>query len=726
MHMVPRGRGSPAAAAPNNANGDVREEINTLMRHVEILTNALAQVESLTYDDDDSESDNTFIRIFKVLLAFNVQTFWLVSEAYYCALTVEKQQFRGGGCAGIKLARFVSEANCGAQDVQIEWQKLYEVVSIGADFLKGKGKLSHLLGTGPKKGDPRFDAWDEEDSMVMSWLWNSMLPEISDTFMFLPTCKEIWQAAQQTYSKVKDAARVFEIKSKISDTKQGDRSVTEYANLLKNLWQEMDHYRCIEMKCSDDAAVLKNFIEKDRTYDFLAGLNIEFDQMRIQILGKEELPSLNETISIINTEESRRGVMLYAQPVEESAMLGPRSEKLRSQVHMTQSREDMSHADVNSSGGEENGFNKEDIGRLRSLLDSLEKSKGGVMALIVYVDDIIVTRSDSDEKEALRKYLVKEFEIKDLGKLKYFLGIEVARSKEGIFVSQQKYVLDLLEETGKLGCRPSDTPIEPNHRLAEFMEGEPTDKGMYQRLVGKLINLSHTRPDIAYAVSVVSQFMQNPKDVHFHAVYQILQYLKGSPRRGILLYTDADYGGSLTDRRSTSGYCTFLGGNLVTWRSKKQLVVARSSSEAEFRSMAQGGAISSSDWIWGVRRLGAAAVDMCHVALGIVEAYWEYRLKPWDMAAGVLIVEEAGGTVSCMDGERFCVFDRSVLVSNGVLHAKVRPSITYCTLCLIMYPLTFNHCCDQIGLKLGVLESIHSYISVRTIRWFLLGVHLDQ
>ncbi|KAK3032657.1 hypothetical protein RJ639_034923 [Escallonia herrerae] len=137
-------------------------------------------------------------------------------------------------------------------------------------FLKGKEKLSHLLGTGPKKGDPGFDAWDEEDSMVMSWLWNSMLPGISDTFMFLPTSKEIWEAAQQTYSKVRDDARVFEIKSKISNTKQGDRSVMEYANLLKNLWQEMDHYRCIKMKCSDNAAVLKNFIENDQTYDFLA------------------------------------------------------------------------------------------------------------------------------------------------------------------------------------------------------------------------------------------------------------------------------------------------------------------------------------------------------------------------------------------------------------------------------------------------------------------------
>ncbi|KAJ0103610.1 hypothetical protein Patl1_05363 [Pistacia atlantica] len=158
--------------------------------------------------------------------------------------------------------------------------------------------------------------------MIMSWLWNSMLPEISDTFMFLPTSKEIWEAAKETYSKVRDCAQIYEIKTKISGIKQGDRSVTEYANLLKNLWQEMDHYRCIEMKCSDDAAALKNFIEKDRIYDFLTGLNVEFDQVRVQVLGKEDLPSLNETISIINAEESRRGVMLYSQPVEGSAMVG--------------------------------------------------------------------------------------------------------------------------------------------------------------------------------------------------------------------------------------------------------------------------------------------------------------------------------------------------------------------------------------------------------------------
>nr|XP_027120951.1 uncharacterized protein LOC113738009 [Coffea arabica] len=156
-------------------------------------------------------------------------------------------------------------------------------------FLKGKGKISHLLGTGPKKGDPKFAAWDEEDSMVMSWLWNSMLPEISDTCMFLPTAQDIWTTIRQTYSKAGDAALIYEIKTKISATKQGNLSVTQYANLLQNLWQELDQY---------------------------IGLNVEFDQVRVQILGKERLSSLNETISLIRAEENRREVMLEPKTLE--------------------------------------------------------------------------------------------------------------------------------------------------------------------------------------------------------------------------------------------------------------------------------------------------------------------------------------------------------------------------------------------------------------------------
>ena len=129
---------------------------------------------------------------------------------------------------------------------------------------------------------------------------------------------------------------------------------------------------------------------------------------------------------------------------------------------------------------------------------------GGVTALLVYVDDIIVTGNDEREKHDVKQRLAKEFEIKELGKLKYFLDIEVAYSTQGIFISQKKYVTDLLAEIGKIGCKPVSTPMVPNHKLGEAKEEPMLDKRMYQRLVGRLIYLAHTRPNIVYSVSVIN------------------------------------------------------------------------------------------------------------------------------------------------------------------------------------------------------------------------------
>ncbi|RVW65953.1 Retrovirus-related Pol polyprotein from transposon RE1 [Vitis vinifera] len=201
----------------------------------------------------------------------------------------------------------------------------------------------------------------------------------------------------------------------------------------------------------------------------------------------------------------------------------------------------------------------------------LKKQHGKINTLIVYVDDMVVTGNDLEERKALQNYLSREFEMKDLGYLKYFLGIEVSRSSEGIFLTQRKYALDLLQETGMSGCQPVNTPIEE----------------------------AHTRPDLAYALSVVSQYMHNPGEQHMNAVMRILRYLKNALGKRILfaknvnhqsieVYTNADWAGTMDDRRSTSGYFTFVGGNLVTWKSKKQNVVTRSNTEAEFRGMVLG------------------------------------------------------------------------------------------------------------------------------------------
>jgi hypothetical protein len=240
----------------------------------------------------------------------------------------------------------------------------------------------------------------------------------------------------------------------------------------------------------------------------------------------------------------------------------------------------------------------------------IKHNEGRVTALIVYVDYMVMTGDDPREMKALQRYLATKFEMKDLGHLKYFLGIEVARSRQGISLSQQKYVIDLLTETGMLSCKPVETPMEMNHKLGIFPDQDPTDKDRYQRLVGRLIYLSHTRPDIAYAVSVVSQFMHAPSKEHMEVVYRILRYLKGSPGRGLLFtknsisniegYTDSDWAGDQTTRKSTSGYFTFVEGNLVTWKSKKQKVVARLSAEAEFRGMAHG--VCELMWIRNILR----------------------------------------------------------------------------------------------------------------------------
>ena len=169
---------------------------------------------------------------------------------------------------------------------------------------------------------------------MISWLWNSMIPEISDIVMFLTTAKDIWEAINLTYSKVKDAAQIYELRTKIAATKRGVRSITKYSNALQSLWQELDHYQCLKMRCSEDAALHKRFVEKERTYDLLVGLNMEFDAVKVQILGKEELPSLNEVISLIRAEEGRREVMLDTVPMEISALValrgpnrGPKGEK---------------------------------------------------------------------------------------------------------------------------------------------------------------------------------------------------------------------------------------------------------------------------------------------------------------------------------------------------------------------------------------------------------------
>lgn len=132
--------------------------------------------------------------------------------------------------------------------------------------------------------------------------------------------------------------------------------------------------------------------------------------------------------------------------------------------------------------------------------------------------------------------LAKEFEIKDLENLRYFLWIEVAKSKDGIYMSQRKYILNLLIESKMLSCKPKSTPIDPKHQLGGAIDGLPMDNGKYQRLVGKLIYLSNTWPNITYAIGIVSKFMHAPFEHHMEVIIRILRYLKLTLGIGLLFW----------------------------------------------------------------------------------------------------------------------------------------------------------------------------------------------
>ncbi|KAL6185670.1 hypothetical protein ACLB2K_041800 [Fragaria x ananassa] len=183
-----------------------------------------------------------------------------------------------------------------------------------------------------------------------------------------------------------------------------------------------------------------------------------------------------------------------------------------------------------------------------------------------------------------------------MGQLKYFLGIEVARSKQGIALCQRKYALEILEDTGFLGAKSSRFLVDQNLALTQTNGELLHDPSQYRRLVGRLIYLTITRPDLVYAVHILSQFMDKPRQPHLEAAHKVLRYIKQAPGQGILLpakgplqlkaFCDADWARCKDTRRSLTGYCIFLGHAPISWKTKKQNTVSRSSAEAEYCSMA--------------------------------------------------------------------------------------------------------------------------------------------
>ena len=215
-------------------------------------------------------------------------------------------------------------------------------------------------------------------------------------------------------------------------------------------------------------------------------------------------------------------------------------------------------------------------------------------ALLIYVDDILITGNDPVSVAMTKKFLHGHFHLKDLGPVKYFLGIKFLASKNIIFITQRKYALEIIEDTGLLGAAPADTPMERDLKLSDKSD-LLKDPGRFRRLVGKLIYLTVSRPDITYVVHVFSRFMHQPRKLHLEAALRVVRYLKGALGQGLFFssntdfklraYFDSDWAGCPLTRRSTTRYCVFLGPSLISWRSKRQKTVSLSSVEAKYHAM---------------------------------------------------------------------------------------------------------------------------------------------
>ncbi|KAM2172488.1 hypothetical protein FF2_035315 [Malus domestica] len=227
-----------------------------------------------------------------------------------------------------------------------------------------------------------------------------------------------------------------------------------------------------------------------------------------------------------------------------------------------------------------------------------------VVILLFYVDDIITTWSDSAAIDITIGALTKEFDIKDLGSLHYFLGIQITQNSSGMFLSQSKYVTDLLGKADMVHSKPCTTPCLPYNILVKD-DGHPfNNPSLYRSIVSALQYLTFTRPDIAFSVHQVCQFMHCPMESHYAVVKRILRYLQGTIDFGIQFskrdldlhaFSDADWAGDSNDRRSTTCLVVYIGSNPISWSSKKQNTVSRSSIEAKYRALSSTSA--EIDWI---------------------------------------------------------------------------------------------------------------------------------
>lgn len=244
-------------------------------------------------------------------------------------------------------------------------------------------------------------------------------------------------------------------------------------------------------------------------------------------------------------------------------------------------------------------FNERGFQRSQSEPTLYKKTQGttGILIVSLYVDDLIYTGSDEKMIRDFKNDMMQKYEMNDMGLLHYFLGIEVEQNKDGVFISQKKYVDNILKKFKMEACNPVPIPLVVNEKFMKEDGSGDVDPSMFRSLVGSLLYLTTTRPDIMYATSLLSRFMHKPSNIHYGVAKRVLRYIKGTKDYGIMYekneneklrlfgFCDSDWAGSSDDTKSTSGYAFSFGCGVCSWASKKQETIELSSAEAEYVSL---------------------------------------------------------------------------------------------------------------------------------------------
>ncbi|GKA95984.1 ribonuclease H-like domain-containing protein [Tanacetum coccineum] len=392
---------------------------------------------------------------------------------------------------------------------------------------------------------------------------------------------------------------MFGLHNQINTFKHNSSSIADYYHKLNALWKQYD--AMLELpKCVCNASkAFKKHNQLLKLMQFFMGVNDSYMQIRSSILFRETLPDVKSAYATISSEECHR--------VAVGSIAGSSQ---RNQASAFSGGSGLVCENYGFNGYTIDGCFKinrhpTDFGKKKSGQNFKKQSVSNNNS--VGKNDIIITGNSIFEIEKFKVFLKSKFMIKDLGKLKYFLGIEVVDTDKGIFLNQRKYVLDLLSKYGMLACKPAKTPFMS--KLVISNEASDKDHLLenindYQKLMGKLIYMTNTRPDISYHVHCLSQFMHSPLTSHLKIAFKILRYLKSCPGLGVHItktsgmfltaYSYVDWAKCIVTRKSVTGYCVLLNNSLVSWKSKKQNTLSKSSTEAEYRALAS----VTSEVIW--------------------------------------------------------------------------------------------------------------------------------